>query len=205
MSCDDRGREPDTPAAAAQVVGKPHPKKHAKPSIKVQHAPAKAVSNGGIHGVVSKELKSVSKVEQTPPRHQAGTRTVISSPGKPSLGAKPVAVEAAQARDSGKAAALTSTGRTNQGGSDQGSRRDSNPSEKRVSDSRAKQRLSQQQSQVDERLLSALQLKARDNDYYGILRVEPDASEEELSKARRERTRELHPDHFSNDEEQRDM
>ena len=50
-------------------------------------------------------------------------------------------------------------------------------------------------------LLSELQQKAAANDYYGLLGVDPEATLEELSRARREKTRVLHPDHFVNDPE----
>lgn len=54
----------------------------------------------------------------------------------------------------------------------------------------------------EEQLLLALQMKAVTNDYYELLKVASNASSEELSRARRERTRELHPDHYANDQHQ---
>ena len=62
-----------------------------------------------------------------------------------------------------------------------------------------------QRSQGDEEgeLLLSLQVKAVANDYYGLLKVNSNASADELSRARRDRTRELHPDHFANDEQQK--
>ena len=50
-------------------------------------------------------------------------------------------------------------------------------------------------------LLSELYQKAAANDYYDLLGVDPDATMEELARARREKTRVLHPDHFANDPE----
>lgn len=54
-------------------------------------------------------------------------------------------------------------------------------------------------------LLLSLQEKARENDYYRLLRVSPSASSEELAGARRDRTRQLHPDHFANDDTAREL
>lgn len=50
-------------------------------------------------------------------------------------------------------------------------------------------------------LLSELYQKAASSDYYGLLGVDSDATMEELARARREKTRVLHPDHFANDPE----
>lgn len=52
-------------------------------------------------------------------------------------------------------------------------------------------------------LLHTLQQRVAANDYYGLLGVNPDASADDLAKARREKSRKLHPDHFTNDEEQK--
>ena len=50
-------------------------------------------------------------------------------------------------------------------------------------------------------LLRELQQKAAASDYYGLLGVDPEVTTEELARARREKTRVLHPDHFTNDPE----
>ena len=50
-------------------------------------------------------------------------------------------------------------------------------------------------------LLSELRQKAAGSDYYALLGVNFDATMEELARARREKTRVLHPDHFANDPE----
>ena len=50
-------------------------------------------------------------------------------------------------------------------------------------------------------LLSELCQKAAGSDYYALLGVNSDATMEELARARREKTRVLHPDHFANDPE----
>lgn len=50
-------------------------------------------------------------------------------------------------------------------------------------------------------LLSELYQKAAGSDYYSLLGVNSDATMEELARARREKTRVLHPDHFANDPE----
>ena len=50
-------------------------------------------------------------------------------------------------------------------------------------------------------LLSQLFDKAAGSDYYSLLGAHPDATMEELARARREKTRVLHPDHFGNDPE----
>ena len=52
-------------------------------------------------------------------------------------------------------------------------------------------------------LLSQLQETAANNDYYSLFGVEPTATTADLAKARREKSRELHPDHFGGDQEQR--
>ena len=54
-----------------------------------------------------------------------------------------------------------------------------------------------------EQLLSQLQQLAATNDYYGLLGVDPDCSTDDLAKARREKSRLLHPDHFGNDPDRR--
>ena len=48
-------------------------------------------------------------------------------------------------------------------------------------------------------LLSKLQRLARGNDCYKILGVEPSADMNELTRARREKNKQLHPDHFARD------
>jgi hypothetical protein len=50
-------------------------------------------------------------------------------------------------------------------------------------------------------LLSELFQKAAGSDYYSLLGVNSDATMEEMARARREKTRVLHPDHFANDPE----
>ena len=52
-------------------------------------------------------------------------------------------------------------------------------------------------------LLCQLQERAANNDYYSMFGVEPTATTADLAKARREKSRELHPDHFGGDHEQR--
>ena len=52
-------------------------------------------------------------------------------------------------------------------------------------------------------LLSRLQRCGAGNDYYVLLGVAEEAGEEELARARRDRARELHPDHFGGDPEGR--
>ena len=54
------------------------------------------------------------------------------------------------------------------------------------------------------KLLSVLQRKAVANDYYRLLGVECKANADELAKARRNRSRELHPDHYVNNYEERE-
>lgn len=49
------------------------------------------------------------------------------------------------------------------------------------------------QQQLYHRLIRQSQL----NDYYGLLGVQPTATQEELARARREVTSRLHPDHFT--------
>ena len=51
-------------------------------------------------------------------------------------------------------------------------------------------------------LLQRLRTMAQANDYYSLLGVTSDASREELSRARRELTAKLHPDHFTGNPEQ---
>lgn len=60
-------------------------------------------------------------------------------------------------------------------------------------------------NQEERQLLEALLKSAKENDYYGLLRVQPNASGADLARARRERAKELHPDHFPNDQQQREM
>lgn len=62
----------------------------------------------------------------------------------------------------------------------------------------------QQDNEEVEQHLLRLQGKARGNDYYKLLCVSPNASAEELAGARRERTRQLHPDHFTRDNKLRE-
>lgn len=50
-------------------------------------------------------------------------------------------------------------------------------------------------------ILSRLQQQAKHNNYYGILRVDPSATQEEMARARRELTARLHPDHFTGNPE----
>lgn len=54
------------------------------------------------------------------------------------------------------------------------------------------------------KLLIELQQQAADSDYYRLLGVEPGASEKEVVRARREKSRQLHPDHYGNDPERRE-
>ena len=56
-------------------------------------------------------------------------------------------------------------------------------------------------SKVELEMLSELQQKAASNDCYGLLGVVSEVTPEELARARRERTKVLHPDHFANDPE----
>jgi len=64
-------------------------------------------------------------------------------------------------------------------------------------------RKQEEAEQQEVKLLGKLGTRARLNDYYSLLGVEPDCSPDDLAKARRERSRELHPDHCANDEQQR--
>ena len=57
----------------------------------------------------------------------------------------------------------------------------------------------EEQVTTPELLLRQLEQKARDNDYYQLLGVNPSADIDEISRRRRERTKELHPDHFTHD------
>lgn len=52
-------------------------------------------------------------------------------------------------------------------------------------------------------LLSQLQECAAASDYYSLLGVDPSATGADLAKARRDKSRELHPDHFGGNHEQR--
>lgn len=52
-------------------------------------------------------------------------------------------------------------------------------------------------------LLASLLHQARENDYYSLLGAAPSAEESELTRCRRERNQELHPDHFVHDPEGR--
>ncbi|XP_019852579.1 PREDICTED: uncharacterized protein LOC109582354 isoform X1 [Amphimedon queenslandica] len=54
-------------------------------------------------------------------------------------------------------------------------------------------------SESQDSLFAQLTRKTRQSDYYGLLGVLPTADQEELSRARREITVKLHPDHFTND------
>ena len=56
-------------------------------------------------------------------------------------------------------------------------------------------------SKEELQLLSELNKKAAANDYYGLLGVDPEETVEGLARARREKTKVLHPDHFANDPE----
>lgn len=61
----------------------------------------------------------------------------------------------------------------------------------------------EESEQLEVQLLGKLNIKAHSNDYYRMLGVEPGCSQDDLAKARREKSRELHPDHCANDEQQR--
>ena len=52
-------------------------------------------------------------------------------------------------------------------------------------------------------LLSQLQECAAASDYYSLLGVDPSATGADLAKARRDKSQELHPDHFGGNHEQR--
>ena len=62
----------------------------------------------------------------------------------------------------------------------------------------------EEQATTPELLLRQLEQKARDNDYYQLLAVDPSADIDEISRRRRERTKELHPDHFTHDATQKE-
>lgn len=53
-------------------------------------------------------------------------------------------------------------------------------------------------------LLGKLQQHAVENDYYRMFRVDSSASSEDISRVRRERSRQLHPDHFANQPEKQE-
>ena len=54
-------------------------------------------------------------------------------------------------------------------------------------------------------LLNELQDQASESDYYRLLGVESGASGEEIARARREQSRQLHPDHYGNDPMKKEM
>ena len=54
-------------------------------------------------------------------------------------------------------------------------------------------------------LLSELLVVAAANDYYALLGVGGGAPAEEVAKARRERSKQLHPDHFTSDPDKREL
>ena len=53
-------------------------------------------------------------------------------------------------------------------------------------------------------LLTRLQQQASENDYYQLLGVDPSVSGDELARVRREKSRQLHPDHFANQPERQE-
>ena len=53
-------------------------------------------------------------------------------------------------------------------------------------------------------LLTRLQQQASENDYYQLLGVDPSVSSDELARVRREKSRQLHPDHFANQPEKQE-
>ena len=59
-----------------------------------------------------------------------------------------------------------------------------------------------QPSTSQEALFNQLTHQVKLNDYYTMFGLPPTASLEELTKARRDLTAQLHPDHFNNDSEQ---
>ena len=61
----------------------------------------------------------------------------------------------------------------------------------------------EEQPTTPELLLRQLEQKAHDNDYYQLLEVDPSADFDEISRQRRERSKELHPDHFMADATQK--
>lgn len=198
--------------------GKPRPKQPIKParaekpstrekpaSIKVQHVSTKATNDGGrstpqAHTESETAANSVSKVQQVTshgPRHQhkpkATTALSAATMGKPSPAAKLASLEATQTRHSGRvASAIAPVGE------------ERSPSN-HVRPSHTVAKEPSRNDEEEHKLLKALQVMARDNDYYGLLQVDLTASKAELDRARRERARELHPDHFTSDEEQREM
>lgn len=61
----------------------------------------------------------------------------------------------------------------------------------------------QREATTPESILRQLEQKACDNDYYQLLEVDPSADFNEISRRRRERSKELHPDHFMTDATQK--
>jgi hypothetical protein len=53
-------------------------------------------------------------------------------------------------------------------------------------------------------LLTRLQQQASENDYYQLLGVDPSVSGDELARVRREKSRQLHPDHFASQPERQE-
>lgn len=216
---------PGTPEAKKRATpGTPEAKKLAMPSssdrpptIRTQHNSIRTPSTAGQRpssGKGSAESHSTAErtngVNHTHPisTPQPRVRSTSGGAGKPSPAAKPASLEARQ----------TSTLPTTTIPVTQATRKEQTTkrpplSQRRPPDSSkidlSKPFLSQRHGQVvkeeELKLLSTLHHQARENDYYGILRVEPSATQEELSRARRERTRELHPDHYTSDEEQKEM
>ena len=56
-----------------------------------------------------------------------------------------------------------------------------------------------------DKLLATLKQQATDNDYYSMLGASAASTGSELAQCRRDRSQELHPDHFVNDPERREM
>ena len=50
---------------------------------------------------------------------------------------------------------------------------------------------------VQQRLAAKLRQSVKENDYYRLFGVEPSASDEELARVRRQKSAQLHPDHFA--------